>query len=85
MTDVCGTGNGMIEWSSGDKFMLFSDGTLAPGETCTFSVVLDVPAGAASGTYVNTTGDGGDPGFFADGLVEVDAEGLNPGDLVVVP
>ncbi len=26
-----------------------------------------------------------DPGFFADGLVEVDAEGLNPGDLVVVP
>ncbi len=26
-----------------------------------------------------------DPGFFADGFVEIDADGLQPGDQVVVP
>ncbi len=66
VTDVCGPGNGTVEWSAGDTFMLFSGGTLAPGEMCTFSVLLDVPFGAASGTYVNTTGDEGVPGFEAD-------------------
>ena len=35
----------------------FSGGTLTPGETCTFSVVLDVPATATSGSHTNTTSD----------------------------
>jgi hypothetical protein len=64
-TDVCGPGNGIVEWTAGDTFMTFSGGTLAPGEMCTFRVVLDVPAGAVSGTYVNSTGTDTGPGFVA--------------------
>lgn len=59
--------------------------------------VLAVPVGAllalAEGGYAVEvdTGGGGtrlisvDPGFFADGLVEVSGEGIKPGDRVVVP
>ncbi|MCP3959144.1 MAG: DUF11 domain-containing protein [bacterium] len=65
VTDVCGPGNGTVAWTVGDTFMTFSGGTLVPGEMCDFSVVLDVPAAAASGTYVNTTGDDSGPGFTA--------------------
>ncbi len=50
-TDVCGTGSQI----SGTSLLSFTGGTLAPGATCTFSVVLDVPAGALPGTYDNVT------------------------------
>ena len=79
VADVCGPGNGIITWSASGATangnMTFSDGTLAPGEMCTFSVVLDVPAGAESGTYINSTGSLlGGPGFFANmpGIVVFD-------------
>ena len=65
VSDVCGSGNGTLTWASLDTFMTFSGGTLAPGEMCMFSVVLDVPASAVSGTYPNSTGTKTGPGFFA--------------------
>ena len=39
-----------------DTTLDFSGGTLSgPGETCTFSVTLDVPSTATAGSYPNTT------------------------------
>lgn len=52
--DVCGAGSVL----SGTNSLTLVDGSLAPGGSCTFDVTLDVPAGAASGTYGNTTSDG---------------------------
>jgi uncharacterized repeat protein (TIGR01451 family) len=49
--DVCGTGSTL----SGTSVLSLAGGTLAPGETCTFSVTLQVPAGATPGFYPNTT------------------------------
>jgi hypothetical protein len=46
LNDVCGTGNGTLTGSVGDTMLMFSGGTVAAGETCTFSVNLQVPAGA---------------------------------------
>lgn len=51
LADVCGTGSEI----SGATNLQFSGGTLAPGETCTFSVTLQTPSGAAPGPYTNTT------------------------------
>lgn len=49
--DVCGTGSLL----DGTGTLLLTGGTLAPGESCTFSVTLQVPAAAPSGNYTNTT------------------------------
>ncbi len=49
--DVCGTGS-LI---SGTTNLTFTGGTLTPGEICTFSVTLDVPAAASPGSYQNET------------------------------
>ncbi|MCP4663080.1 MAG: DUF11 domain-containing protein [bacterium] len=54
LNDVCGTGS-KLEGLSGGQFLLFTGGTLAPGESCTFAVTLQVPAAAAADTYVNST------------------------------
>lgn len=51
--DVCGTGSEL----SGTTTLSFTGGSLGPGDACTFSVVLDVPAGASAGSYSNTTSD----------------------------
>ncbi|HSL84073.1 MAG TPA: hypothetical protein VLF66_14975 [Thermoanaerobaculia bacterium] len=51
LTDVCGTGSEI----SGSSTLFFSGGTLSPGESCAFSVTLQVPAGAPSGNHLNTT------------------------------
>jgi acyl dehydratase len=51
MNDVCGAGSQI----SGSTSLSFTGGTLAPGASCTFSVTLDVPAGALPGSYSNTT------------------------------
>ena len=40
---------------SGTSTLTFSGGSLTPGETCTFNVSVQVPAGALPGTYTNTT------------------------------
>ena len=49
----CGAGSSLVG-SAGDTLLTLMDGVLMPGETCTFSVTLNVPAGA-SGSFVNTT------------------------------
>jgi len=51
--DVCGTGSTL----SGTTTISFDGGTLSPNEMCTFSVTLQVPVGAASGSFPNTTSD----------------------------
>ena len=51
MADVCGTGSQL----SGTTLLTMTGGTLGPDSSCTFSVTLQVPAGAPPGTYSNTT------------------------------
>jgi hypothetical protein len=50
----CGAGSTFVG-SAGDTFLTLMDGNLAPGATCTFSVTLDVPMGAAPGNFLNST------------------------------
>ena len=52
MSNVCGAGSTL----SGTSLLSLTGGTLAPGESCTFTVTLQVPGGAATGAYPNTTG-----------------------------
>ncbi|NBB91770.1 MAG: hypothetical protein GVY32_01215 [Gammaproteobacteria bacterium] len=52
LSDVCGAGSQL----SGTGTLALTGGTLAPGETCVFSVTLQVPAGATPGVYPNVTG-----------------------------
>ncbi|MCP3867430.1 MAG: hypothetical protein GY703_04895, partial [Gammaproteobacteria bacterium] len=54
VNEPCGTGSSLTG-SAGDTLLTFAGGTLEPGESCTFSVTLNVPAGAASDSYTNTT------------------------------
>jgi uncharacterized repeat protein (TIGR01451 family) len=51
VTDVCGTGSEL----SGTSTIQFTGGSLTPGETCTFSVTVQVPATADPGSHTNTT------------------------------
>ena len=53
MNDVCGAGSTI----SGTSSLIFSGGNLAAEESCTFAVTVQVPAGAAPGSYTNTTSD----------------------------
>ncbi len=75
--DVCGAGSQI----SGTNFLIFSGGSLAAGGSCTFSVTLQIPAGAAAGEYTNQTSQatamaGGNPIFSA---VAIDTlEIINP-------
>ncbi|MDA8019643.1 MAG: hypothetical protein MPN21_19555 [Thermoanaerobaculia bacterium] len=50
----CGAGSSLTG-SVGDTLLTLMGGSLLPGEDCTFSVTLDVPVGAAAGTFTNTT------------------------------
>ncbi len=50
----CGPGSSLVG-SAGDTFLTFMGATLMPGEMCTFSVTLTVPAMATPGEYTNTT------------------------------
>ncbi len=54
MTGLCPAGDGTLAGSAGDTLLTFSGATLEPGEDCTFSLTLDVPA-AAAGSHTNTT------------------------------
>ncbi|MCH9652209.1 MAG: hypothetical protein K0U98_28530 [Deltaproteobacteria bacterium] len=51
LMDICGTGSQI----SGTTFLVFTGGNLTAGTSCTFSVTVDVPPGAASGEYGNLT------------------------------
>ncbi len=57
VTDVCGPGNGTLTGSAGETLLTFSGGSLAPGETCTFSVALATSAATPQGIHTNTTSD----------------------------
>lgn len=48
--NICGAGT-----LSGTSFLTFSGGNLAPEANCTFSVTLQIPAGASIDSYLNTT------------------------------
>jgi hypothetical protein len=49
--DVCGSGSQI----DGTSLLSFTGGVLAPGESCVFSVTVQIPAAALPGTYTNTT------------------------------
>ncbi|MBJ2130619.1 tandem-95 repeat protein [Alteromonas sp. IB21] len=49
--DICGTGSSL----SGTSTVTFAGGTLAPGDSCSFSVSLKVPSSAPSGTVTLTS------------------------------
>ena len=51
MGDVCGSGSSL----TGSSTVTLTGGTLAPGDSCTFSVSIQVPAAATTGFYPNTT------------------------------
>jgi uncharacterized repeat protein (TIGR01451 family) len=73
-SDICGAGSSL---SATGNTLFFTGGSLLSGESCTFSVVLDVPGAVASDSYPNVTSDlfatmNGVPVFFppaADVLV----------------
>ena len=50
-SNVCGAGSTL----SGTSLLTLTGGNLAPGASCTFTVTLQVPAGATPGAYLNTT------------------------------
>jgi hypothetical protein len=54
LSDPCGTGSGLAG-SAGDTLLTFTGGSLPAGGSCTFSVSVAVPGGAADGQYTNTT------------------------------
>jgi len=51
INDICGIGSSL----SGTTNLSFTGGTLQAGETCTFSVDLQLPAVVTSGLYANVT------------------------------
>ena len=50
-SDICGTGSSL----SGTTELTFADGVLPPSGTCSFSVFVEVPAGADPNLYSNET------------------------------
>ena len=52
-SDVCGTGSLL----TGASLLTFTDGSLLPGGSCSFSVTLQIPSTAVAGSFVNTTTD----------------------------
>ncbi|MCB0207993.1 MAG: DUF11 domain-containing protein [Anaerolineae bacterium] len=54
VSDICGSGSS-LQANSGNKNLIFSNGSLNTGESCTFTVTVQVPTSASSGDYVNTT------------------------------
>ncbi len=51
MNNICGAGSQI----DGTMTLTFTGGSLMPGESCTFSVTLQVPGVAAAGSHTNTT------------------------------
>ena len=52
--DICGAGSSLTSFDGG-RNITFSGGSLGPNESCTFSVILDVPFSANPGSYANLT------------------------------
>jgi hypothetical protein len=53
-SDVCGVGSSLTA-TSANRLLVFQGGSLAAGASCTFDVLLDVPAGAEPDSYANVT------------------------------
>jgi len=53
LNSICGGGS--LVGAAGNTLLSFTGGSLNAGETCTFDVTLQVPAGASSGVYNNAT------------------------------
>lgn len=53
LNDVCGAGSAL----AGTSLLTLTGANLPPGGSCTIPVNLQVPAGAVSGNFVNTTSD----------------------------
>lgn len=51
LTDICGIGSQI----SGTSVLSFTGGSLPAGTSCSFTVTLQIPLGASSGSYPNTT------------------------------
>ncbi len=51
-SNTCSGGNPMI---SGGNLLTFSGATLSAGESCQFTIEVNIPAAASAGTYVNNT------------------------------
>ncbi|WP_284381999.1 tandem-95 repeat protein [Litoribrevibacter albus] len=47
-SDICGSGSSFTD--NGSSIFTLSGATLSPGDSCTFSITMQVPAGAAPGT-----------------------------------
>ncbi|MEM1270123.1 MAG: hypothetical protein AAGI08_08750, partial [Bacteroidota bacterium] len=72
LSNVCGAGSQI----SGASALTFTGGSLPPEGRCTFTVPVSIPAGAAAGTYTNTTGTptadvGGSPSTFGPAVAEL--------------
>ncbi|MFK7804526.1 MAG: Calx-beta domain-containing protein [Anaerolineae bacterium] len=50
-SDICGAGSSL----SSTTLIIFADGNLGPSESCTFSVTVVIPGGAANGDYTSVT------------------------------
>ncbi|GAA3938222.1 beta strand repeat-containing protein [Litoribacillus peritrichatus] len=51
--DICGSGSSFTD--NGSSLFTLSSATLSPGDSCTFSITMSVPAGAAPGTATLTS------------------------------
>ncbi|MEM6793337.1 MAG: hypothetical protein AAF725_05115 [Acidobacteriota bacterium] len=54
VSDPCGAGSSLTA-SAGDTLLTLAGGSLNPGESCTFSVDVNIPAAAPSGSFPNVT------------------------------
>lgn len=68
---VCGSGSSL----SGTSSIVLTGGALAAGESCSFSVTLQVPTSAPPGTYTNTTS------ILTEGTIQIAAAASD--DLVI--
>ncbi|QHI69526.1 fibronectin type III domain-containing protein [Tichowtungia aerotolerans] len=50
----CGAGSS-LSGSAGNTLLTLNNGTLSPGESRTFQVTLNIPAGASAGSFVSST------------------------------
>ena len=72
--DICGIGSSI----SGTTNLIFSGGTLSPGETCTFPVTLQIPAATSSGLYSNTVNN------FSANVLGINTQGQTAQDSLQV-
>ncbi|MDF1697428.1 MAG: hypothetical protein P1U56_16415, partial [Saprospiraceae bacterium] len=53
LNDICGPGSSL----TGTSTILFNDGVLGAGQSCTFDVIVETLCGSVAGTYLNTTSE----------------------------